>query len=98
MAVQRAHALAPHHTAVFVAEEQPTLEQVLVIRIDSAADMTGGADPRSRFDVDLLADETELRAAVVHLDERALGLVVVDRLFRVARERSELEEQRPDLR
>jgi hypothetical protein len=44
--------------------------------------MAGAADPFARFDIDLLADQLDLRAPLVELDERVLCSVEVDRLVR----------------
>src|SRR5439155_26481987 len=68
--VHGADARLPHRRAVAVAEEPRALQQVLVVRIDRAADVAGAAGPRSGLDVDLVADEADLRAPLVELHER----------------------------
>ena len=96
--VQGAQALARHPSAVRVAEELRALDEILVVRVDPAAHVARAARPLPRLDVDLLADEAELRAPLEEGDERFLRLLEVDRLARVTRERAELEHEGPDLR
>ena len=96
--VHRANAGVPHRLAIAIVEEPRAFEQVLVVGIDSAANMAGAADPCARFYIDLVADQADLRALPVELDERVLRFLEVDRLVRQPRQRSEFEDERPDLR
>ena len=62
----------PHPLAVLIAEEQRTLQKVLIVTIDRAADMTVCVGPLACFNIDPLADQPDLRSAVISFDQRAL--------------------------
>ena len=93
MAVHRHDALLPHALAVFVAEQLPALQQVLVVRVDAAADVAVAIGPFAGFDIDGAADQADLRAPLEGGHQRALGLVVVDRLAGELGQRAEFEQQ-----
>src|SRR5437867_5897826 len=61
----------PHPSAIQIAEGDPALEQVLVVRVDARADVTVPVRPLARLRVDPLADEADRRAAVVDLEALA---------------------------
>src|SRR6266545_4519223 len=96
--LDRTHGPEPHPSAVEVAEGNPALEQVLVVRVDACADVTVPVRPLARLRVDPLADEADRRPAVVDLEERTLRGLVEPAVLRVPAQRAELKQEGARLR
>jgi hypothetical protein len=73
------NAVCPHAFAILIAKEQRALQEVFVVTVDRAADVTVGIGPFARLDVYPLTDETDLRTAIVSFNKSSLGLLVKDR-------------------
>src|SRR6185369_17153162 len=96
--INRRDALVPHPFAVSIAKQQRALQQVLVITIDRAADVAVSIRPLACLDIDPLAHQPDLRAAVVRFDERALRLLEKYRFAGELAQRPKLEDQRASFR
>jgi len=55
-------AVQPHPLAILIVKQQPALQQILVITIDGAADVTIGVGPLAGFNVDPSTDQPDGRA------------------------------------
>src|SRR5687767_8336871 len=80
--IDRTDTVSPHTLAVQIAKQQRTLQQVFVITVDGATDVTVGVGPLARLDVDPLAYKSDLRPPVISFDQRALRFVVIHRITR----------------
>jgi hypothetical protein len=86
-------AIQPHAFAILVVEQQPALQKVFVIAVDSAADVAIGIDPLARLDIDPGANQANRRTALVNLDQGALGFVVENGPAGKLAERAEFNQQ-----
>src|SRR5204863_4048539 len=91
--VDRWDARAPHIAALLITEQKPAFPEILVIRIDAAADMTAGISPRTGLDINARTDEAQWRAPLVGLDQSAFGFVVENGLAGQFTQRAKLKEQ-----
>src|SRR5215213_465937 len=96
--VDGGNAFGPHPFAVRIAKQQRALQKVLVITVDRAADVTIGIGPLAGLDIDPLANQSDLRAAVVGLNERTLGLFEKDWFAGELAQRAKLDNQRARFR
>jgi NAD(P)-dependent dehydrogenase (short-subunit alcohol dehydrogenase family) len=87
-----------HLFAIAIAKQQPALQQVLVVTIDRAADVTIRLGPFAGFDVDPFANKANLRAPFESFDEGAFSFLVVNRLTGELAERAKLDQQRSRFR
>src|ERR1044072_121637 len=87
-------AVVPHAPAVRTAEQQRAFQKILVITIDRATDVAVSVGPTACFDVDPLADEPDLSAAIVGFGKRALCLFLGDGVAGELTERAKLDDQR----
>ena len=69
-------ARVPHIATFFVPEQEPAFPQVLVVRIDAAADMTVAVRPGARLNINVLPNQAQRRAALVGFDQCSFGFVV----------------------
>src|SRR5882724_13490513 len=96
--INRGYAVGPHSAAILIVEQDRALQKIFVVTIDRPADVTVGVSPFSRLDIDPRSDQTNGRAAIVNLNQSALGLLVEDRPVRKFAERAKLNQQSPRLR
>src|SRR5215831_14746267 len=82
--LDRLAAVLPHPGAVLVAEENRSLQKILVVGVDPAHDSGGRIGPFPGFHVNLRSHEPNRGASLVQFHNRALGLVVVLLLAGVA--------------
>src|SRR5260370_42147703 len=70
------YARVPHVAALRVTKQEPPLPEILVVRIDAAADMAIAVRPGACLSVYVLPDETQRRAALIGFDQRAFRFLV----------------------
>src|SRR5438093_12534801 len=58
----------PHVATIFIAEQNPALPEILVVRVNAAADVTVSVRPRACLDVNALPNEAEWRTPPEGLD------------------------------
>src|SRR5574341_1297892 len=78
--IDRNNAFLPHSAAIVIVEENRALQEILVVAVDCAADVTVGVRPLSGLDIDPSADETNRRAPFVDFDQRSFGDLKIDLL------------------
>jgi len=54
----------PHVATICIAEQTPAFPEILVVRVNAAADVTVSGRPGARLDVNAFPDETERRTAL----------------------------------
>ena len=96
--IHRADAGFPHVLEVRVVEEDPGLEEVLVVGVDHPREVGGRVLPLARFHVDGSAHETDLGAPLEKGHDPRLRLVIVGRVSCHPAEGAEFQHQCPDLR
>ena len=78
ISIDRNRALIPHPPAVLIIKQNRALQEIFVITIDRAADMTVGVSPVPRLDIDPGADQTDGRAAIEYFHQRPFRFVIKD--------------------
>jgi hypothetical protein len=66
--VNGGHTRFPHCAAILIAEQNPALPKIFVVRINAAADVTIRVRPGACLHVDGLSDEAERRAPLEDFD------------------------------
>src|SRR5206468_3572375 len=61
--VNSRNAGVPHVATILIAEQTPVFPEILVVRVNAAADVTVSARPRASLDINAFPDETERRSA-----------------------------------
>src|SRR5438094_5237746 len=91
--IDGADAFIPHPPAILIVKQDRALQKIFVITIDRAADVTVGVGPLPCLDIDPCSDQTDRRAAIVNLNQRALCFVIENLPVSESRQRAELNQQ-----